>query len=214
VSFRDSWKQHTTFFHGARWAFWVLALIPIALIAASPCNPESRFFTWSYPLLLALCCLWEAHVRWLRSATASSGRLFQSVLGRASKSFVCVCFLAFLLAIPAALLLPTYQCYNDRSKVSEVILAMSSLRSSVTERVGVTKTLDKAGVGLQVAVQGRVAGGAVTESGTLIFVSADPPAVITMTPRIVNTSAREVQWTCVGYPEKIMPMICRPERSP
>src|SRR5436189_34857 len=70
-----------------------------------------------------------------------------------------------IIGILAAVALPAYQDYTIRAKVSELILAASGFRTSVTEKAQVDSALTSSGVGLTVTPTGKVAGGDVQDTG-------------------------------------------------
>ena len=64
-----------------------------------------------------------------------------------------------IIGILAAIALPAYQDYTVRAKVSELVLQAGSYRTQVSEKAYTNLTLANAGVGLTVAVSGKVTGG-------------------------------------------------------
>ena len=110
------------------------------------------------------------------------------------------------LVIPLSLFLPAYQCYGDRGKVSELVLAASSYRSVVAERAQARQSLAGVGGGLLVKTEGRVHGGAISANGIITLFSEEPRALIVLRPYFENS---EVKWACEGFPLKAMPAQCR-----
>ena len=115
-----------------------------------------------------------------------------------------------IIGILAAVALPAYQDYTVRAKVTELMLAASGFRTSVTEKAQFDATLVNAGKGLTVNVVGKVTGGSVTDgglitiAGTTTSVGAD--VTVTMTP---TYTANTVTWVCAGTPTKYLPASCR-----
>ncbi len=119
-----------------------------------------------------------------------------------------------IIGIMAAIALPTYQDFTIRTKVSELVLAASALKTSVTEKAqqdgGV---LASAGVGLTVAITGKVSSGSVTDDG-IITVAGNATTVgtavtIVLTPSLATDG--KVVWTCSTAPGsfKYVPGECR-----
>jgi type IV pilus assembly protein PilA len=88
-----------------------------------------------------------------------------------------------IIAILAAIAIPAYQSYSVRAKVSEAILATSSLKTSVTEYAQTKGSLS----GLSPAA------GATTTNVTLVTQASD--GVITAN---INTAAVGGTWTAAG----------------
>jgi type IV pilus assembly protein PilA len=117
-----------------------------------------------------------------------------------------------IIGILAAVALPAYQDYTIRAKVSELILAASGFRTAVTEKAQTDNTMANAGQGLSVTVVGKVTGGTVTQTGTIVIsgngasTSVGTAVTVTLTPTF---TAGTVTWTCTGAPIKYMPASCR-----
>src|ERR1700726_4695724 len=73
-----------------------------------------------------------------------------------------------IIGILAAVALPAYQDYTIRAKVSELILAASGFRTSISEKYqtdpGGSASM---GSGLTVNVIGKIAGGSVADTGEI-----------------------------------------------
>lgn len=110
------------------------------------------------------------------------------------------------LVLPLILFLPAYQCYGDRGKVSELVLAASSYRSVVAERAQARQSLIGVGEGLRLKTEGRVHGGTISVNGIITLFSDEPRALIVLRPYFENS---EVKWACEGFPLKAMPAPCR-----
>ena len=120
-----------------------------------------------------------------------------------------------IIGILAAVALPAYQDYTIRAKVSELVLATTSLKTMIAERAWTDATLAQAGVGLTVTASGKVTGGQVTNTGT-ITIAGDATTVgvdlsISLTPSL--TGENRVIWTCStpGGPQfhRYVPAECR-----
>jgi type IV pilus assembly protein PilA len=120
-----------------------------------------------------------------------------------------------IIGILAAVALPAYQDYTVRARVSELILAGSGFKTSISEAV------QSAGTGnisdaspqiaqLTVAVVGKVTGGTISPTTGVITISGDSTtqnAVVTMTP--TASSGGTLTWVCSGSPARFMPASCR-----
>ena len=115
-----------------------------------------------------------------------------------------------IIGILAAVALPAYQDYTVRAKVTELMLAASGFRTSVTEKAQVDATIVNAGKGLTVNVVGKVTGGSVTDGGLITIAgsttSVGADVTVTMTP---TYTANTVTWVCAGVPTKYLPASCR-----
>ena len=119
-----------------------------------------------------------------------------------------------IIGILAAVALPAYQDYTIRAKVSELVLAASGFKTSVSEKASIDLTLGSAGIGLTVTAAGKVIGGSVSDTGTIVISgsnaagSVGTAVTITLNPTIVAATG-QVTWSCVGNPQKYAPASCR-----
>ncbi len=115
-----------------------------------------------------------------------------------------------IIGILAAVALPAYQDYTIRAKVSELMLAASGFRTSITEKAQVDATLGSAGSGLTVTTVGKIASGTISATGTIAIsgttASTGADVTVTMTPTLAGGT---LTWTCVGTPSKYFPASCR-----
>src|SRR5690349_15465071 len=118
-----------------------------------------------------------------------------------------------IIGILAAVALPAYQDYTIRAKVSELVLATSGFKTTVTETAQTNSTLTNSGVGLTVASVGKISGGSVTDNG-VISVSGSAATVgtvvtIVLTPSISTGGA--IVWGCsaASSVHKYVPAECR-----
>jgi type IV pilus assembly protein PilA len=120
-----------------------------------------------------------------------------------------------IIGILAAVALPAYQDYTVRARVSELILAASGFKTSISEAVqaagtGVISDASPQISQLTVAVVGKVTGGTINGSTGVIIISGDSTtqnAVVTMTP--TASSGGTLTWSCTGSPSRFMPASCR-----
>jgi type IV pilus assembly protein PilA len=134
-----------------------------------------------------------------------------------------------IIGILAAVALPAYQDYTVRAKLSEVILAMSTCRSSITEVYQTGGTPPSAnGWGCEQGIQSRHVKGVSTDangvvSATVTAINADVnDSLVTLTPMMPgNTPAASATdmgkgitgWVCGGtgtsLNRKYLPGSCR-----
>src|SRR5450830_748557 len=102
-----------------------------------------------------------------------------------------------IIGILAAVALPSYQDYTIRAKVSELVLAASAFKTSISEKAQTDFTLASAGIGLTVVTAGKVTGGDVTDAGVITIAgsatSVGTAVTIVLTPTIVAASG-QVTW--------------------
>ena len=120
-----------------------------------------------------------------------------------------------IIGILAAVALPAYQDYTVRAKVSELILAASSARTAIAEKLQADPSATASmGVGVTINVVGKIAtadvsdAGLVVVSGSTASSSTGQAVTITVTPT-ANTSTGTITWSCSGTPSKYMPATCR-----
>ena len=117
-----------------------------------------------------------------------------------------------IIGILAAVALPAYQDYTIRAKVSELVVQAGAFKTHVSERVYTNATLASSGVGLTVAMVGKITGGSVADAGTVTIVgsatSVGTAVTIVLTPVIEGD---KVIWSCTSDPSvyKFMPPECR-----
>jgi type IV pilus assembly protein PilA len=120
-----------------------------------------------------------------------------------------------IIGILAAVALPAYQDYTIRAKVTELVLATSGLKTTVTEVSQVNGTLAGSGTGLSVATAGKITGGSVTTDGVISVqgsaATVGTAVTITLTPSIGAGGA--VIWSCSAGTDtakhKYAPAECR-----
>ena len=118
-----------------------------------------------------------------------------------------------IIGILAAVALPAYQDYTIRAKVSELVLATSGYKTTVTEQAQVNGTLTAAGSNINFTTAGKVTGGSVTSTGTIVINSTaaavGTAVTITLTPSIA--AGGTLIWTCTSATtlHKYVPSECR-----
>jgi type IV pilus assembly protein PilA len=117
-----------------------------------------------------------------------------------------------IIGILAAVALPAYQDYTIRAKVTELVLAAGTFKTSITEKAGIDKDLSSAGLGLTVTTSGKVTGGAVTNAGVITILGSaatvGTSVTIILNPTLVLPTGG-VTWSCIGTPPKFVPANCR-----
>jgi len=118
-----------------------------------------------------------------------------------------------IIGILAAVALPAYQDYTVRARTSELILAASAARTSVTEGAQQANSLGGSGSGLTIGVGGKLSAATVGAAGLITIVGADAlmgtaGIQVTLTPSW-NGTANTVIWSCEVAPAKYNPSSCR-----
>lgn len=116
-----------------------------------------------------------------------------------------------IIGILAAVALPAYQDYTIRARASEVILAASSARTSITEAVQQANgTMTSVGAGVEIGSSKMVASGTVALTGTIVVTATSAIGtngfVVTLSP---SWNGNTVNWTCNATPAKYGPSSCR-----
>lgn len=116
-----------------------------------------------------------------------------------------------IIGILAAVALPAYQDYTKKAKVSEVVLAASSVRTCITEVTQSVGSLSAAGCAAP-SKSKYVSGGTVDTSTGVITVSGAgdiSDVTVTLTPTYDTTAGTISTWVCSGSPPSLMPGSCR-----
>ena len=117
-----------------------------------------------------------------------------------------------IIGILAAVALPAYSDYIKRAKVSELILAASDAKLSVSEYAQVNATLTSSGSGVSIPTDGaQITGTNVTSEGHISVTSTviDPSLTVTVNLSPTLTASGVVNWQCTGSPSKLMPASCK-----
>ena len=78
-----------------------------------------------------------------------------------------------IIGILAAVALPAYQDYTIRARVSELVVAASGYKTTISDKAFSDTTLASAGVGVTVFTVGKVTGGSVTNSGVITILGSN-----------------------------------------
>lgn len=117
-----------------------------------------------------------------------------------------------IIGILAAVALPAYQDYTIRSRASEVLLAASSAKTTITEACQNANSCGASvGEGIVIGSTKFVGSGGVTTVGGTIAVSAAPALgttgfIVSLNPSWNGTT---VIWTCNSSIAKYSPSSCR-----
>jgi hypothetical protein len=180
----------------------VVAVLLFVLFG-QPCRDAPFYLEVVAASLFVAIVLWTNH---LAVAPVRTPRDVLAIAAGASKDAVLLIGAVVLAAVPLAVVTPAYQCYTDRAKAAEVVLAGASLRSEVEKNALARQTLAGSGSGVEFRPSGRVRWGMVTAEGQIVVVGDDPPVVFTFTPALVGGS---ITWTCHGFPTRFAPKMCR-----
>ena len=119
-----------------------------------------------------------------------------------------------IIGILAAVALPAYQDYTIRAKVSELVLAASNAKVTVSENAQNNGALAGSNVGASIEATGKVSGGTVTANGVITVQGTSSTVgtavTITLSPSL-NTQDGKVIWTCSAAAaiHKYVPAECR-----
>lgn len=173
------------------------------MILAQPCNEPPYYFEIILVTVTVCIGLWLSH---LRALPLLGWRGVMRVFTGALYDFVLFLFLFIAVSVPVAIVTPTYQCYTNRAKAGELILATASIRMEIEGRIDQRQSLESVGAGLHIKHEGRIKGGLITNDGVIVIAGDDPPAVVILQPTLIEG---KVTWKCSGFPQKYMPMSCR-----
>ena len=118
-----------------------------------------------------------------------------------------------IIGILAAVALPAYQDYTIRARTSELILAASAARTSVTEAAQQLNGTTGSGSALVIGTGGKVSAATVSANGLITIAGSDASMgtsgiSMTLTPSW-NSTANTVIWSCEVAPIKYSPSSCR-----
>jgi type IV pilus assembly protein PilA len=120
-----------------------------------------------------------------------------------------------IIGILAAVALPAYQDYTIRARASELILAASGAKTSITEAcqlinscgIGASAATD---ISAQLGLGGYVKNVAVNVSGVITIGATSTIGTSVLTVVLSPSwSGSTAVWSCTGTPAKYMPATCR-----
>jgi type IV pilus assembly protein PilA len=105
-----------------------------------------------------------------------------------------------IIGILAAVALPAYQDYTIRAKVSELVLAASGFKTTISETAQSNGTLASSAMGITISTSGKVSSGNVTNDGTITIagnaVTVGTSVQLMLVPSF-NTADGKVLWSCM-----------------
>ena len=120
-----------------------------------------------------------------------------------------------IIGILAAVALPAYQDDTIRAKVSELVLAASGFKTTVSEAAQSNGTLLSSAMGLTVTTSGKVSSGSVTNDGVITIAgngsTVGTIVTVILTPTF-NAADGKVIWACTTSGAglyKYVPAECR-----
>ena len=119
-----------------------------------------------------------------------------------------------IIGILAAIAIPVYLDFTIRTRVAELLVAAGALRTAVAEKAQQDGgELANAGVGLTVAVAGRVTSGEVSDAG-VITIAGNPATLgtavtLVLTPTMTTRSKLVWQCSAASAVWKYVPSECR-----
>lgn len=118
-----------------------------------------------------------------------------------------------IIGILAAIAVPAYTDYRIKARMSEVILAASSLRTAVAEQAQSQGSVSAAGLGMVVGSTQYVDSGSVISNGKIVVtgktaaINAGGSAIVlTMAPSFANGNV--AAWACNLSPAQYAPGTC------
>lgn len=119
-----------------------------------------------------------------------------------------------IIGILAAIAVPAYTDYRIKARMSEVVLAASSLRTAVAEQAQSQNGIASAGLGMTVGSTQYVDSGSVVANGKIVVNGKEnailgtvaPDVVLTMAPSFANGNV--VGWQCNLSPVQYAPGTC------
>jgi type IV pilus assembly protein PilA len=119
-----------------------------------------------------------------------------------------------IIGILAAVALPAYQDYTIRAKVSELVLAASNQKVTVSENAQTRGSLGGADAGATIMVSGKVTGGSVDTNGVITVAGSASSVGTAVTLQLVPTYSStdgKVIWACSSPSSihKYVPAECR-----
>lgn len=152
------------------------------LTFGQPCREAPWYPELSWVVLTGSVVLWANHLA--EAPVRAFKQIGRVLIGTCTDALQLVLWFV-LAAIPSAIVTPAYQCYTPRAKVSEVVLAASTLRSQVEDYARARSTLDGSGQRLLVNPSGRTVAGFITWRGEIIAIGDNPLVIIVLSPKFV-----------------------------
>ena len=128
-------------------------------------------------------------------------------------------FVVTIIGIQATAAMAAYKDYTIRAKVTELVLAAATFKTSIAEKAVVDGSLAKAGVGLTVVPTAKISSGRVDNNGYIEILgnsaTIGAPVLIMLVPTLATNA--QVTWICYAghqtLPDNVMwkyaPAGCR-----
>ena len=120
-----------------------------------------------------------------------------------------------IIGILAAVALPAYQDYTIRARVSELVLAASGFKTTISEKAAADNSLAASGTGLTVSAIGKITSGSVTNAGVITVAGSNAAGSVGTAVTIVLSptfTGGRVLWRCQTSDAaifKYVPAECR-----
>jgi type IV pilus assembly protein PilA len=119
-----------------------------------------------------------------------------------------------IIGILASIAMPAYTDYTIRAKVSELVIAASGMKTTVSEKGQNDGTLASAGIGLTIVTGGRISTSSVKDTGTIVAmgVASTVGTAVTIVLRPSMSPGGRVAWQCATSGTttyKYVPAECR-----
>ncbi len=103
-----------------------------------------------------------------------------------------------IIGLLATIAIPVYSDYTIRAKVTELVLAASGYKTTITEKAQNEGTLASAGVGLTIVPSSRISGGSVSDSGIVMIAGSSTTVgtAVTIFLRPSFSASGRMAWEC------------------
>lgn len=172
-----------------------------------PCEPRPGWIVGVYAATTLCVAAWVNHIT---LAPVSSARALLRLAGNVGKDLLKLFFWWCIVMFPFAIILPSYGCYTDRARVYEWLARTTDMRGLISNRIQTTGFAKGSGSGLQLDFDEREVSGVILDNGQIALLGKKPSAALFLTPAWVDG---KIQWTCIGMPEKVVPINCRRDKD-
>ena len=201
--FSRLFKEHggLTFLLGLSW------MLVVAMAVIGPEDPRQPntgilLVIWSIPLILTSFA-WMNARHYQQSGSVFRKRVF--TWGSALADFI---IFAIIFAIPAAILAPAYGNYAVRSRMNEMIGAVSDLKTGIAEIAQADGIPGNAVAALKIRKPEYADYALLSPDGTIVLYNERYGALAVISPVITSNG---IQWRCQGFPADLFPGNCRGE---
>lgn len=184
-----------------------LVLAGVILVVSFHCPPRPGWMLGVYVTATLCVTAWVNHIT---LAPVSSARTLLRLAANVGKDLLKLFFWWCVVMFPFAVILPSYSCVGDRIRVSEWLARTTDTRELISNRIKTNGHSIGSGTGLQLDFGEQKVSGIVMDSGQIALLSEEPSVVLFLTPAWVGG---KVQWTCIGMPERVVPIHCRRDKG-